>query len=311
MKKVFTVVLALLLAFCVLPSCAFADAAFCANCGAALSEGMKFCPQCGTPLSSTDADMNKPLVSGAAGTGDLVYSFGGGDGIVVLEDAYVTVRLMSFYERPINRNGSTEIGKCLEIKVRNNSSDEYILNFERAYIGEDGVKVIMYDGNSGPVPGKTNTYHYCIEKETASGNPQLDSLEQLYDLEGSFALSIYNADKNMIIDRHTASLKLQDVFGSGTAPAASVAPGVQEISEALMGTWVLNGSNYFVFDGETLSIISGSNNLQGSYTVNLADSTIDALLQASNGKVSIHLPFSYSGEKLRLWNNQGVEMIKN
>ena len=315
MKKLLALALALVFVLAIVPAVAVADGAhFCPSCGQSVGEGMAFCPYCGKPLSAQDNAVPVATVSGTAGSGDLVHSFGNGEGIVVLEDEYITVRLMSFYEKEYNWSSGKTIEKCVEFKVRNNSTNEYILNFEKAYIGEEGVRVLMSDGNTGPVPGKSNTYNYTIQRETGSNGAPLNSLDDLYSLEGVFALSVYNADKSAITGRHEAALRLQEVF-SGSAPAAApaapAAPSAADVDAALQGTWVLQGVNYFSFDQGSISISGGGNNLNGSYSVNTTDSTVDATLSASNGNVVIHLPYTFVNGTLTLRNNQNIELVKN
>ncbi len=297
----------------------------CPSCGQSVGEGMLFCPSCGTPLSESEAvpaeaagaapASNMPAVTGTAGTGNLVYSFGGGEGIVVLEDAYLSVRLMSFFEEEVNWSSGRAIEKCVEFKIRNVSDREYILNFENAYIGDEGVRVIMKTGNTGPVPGKSNTYTYTIQRASGSDGKPLDSLDELYALEGSFSLHIYNADKSAITGNHKAALKLQNIFDGSAAPASSAAAAPvqdlkQEIESALQGVWMLGTDNTFTFRSGSVSISGGGGLLNGSYSINTDDSTIDATLQTSDGAVVIHLPYVYASGVLSLYNNRNVQLTK-
>ena len=85
---------------------------------------------------------------------------------------------------------------------------------------------------------------------------------------------------------------------------------VEEIDAALQGYWNLpNGTRTLFLDGLFLSEIGGKS-MGGEYEVNIADSTIDLHIQASDGKLLTHLPFTYDGKELRLWNNQNDEYIK-
>ena len=102
-----------------------------------------------------------------------------------------------------------------------------------------------------------------------------------------------------------------EILGSdleSDTPAVSEA----EIDEALQGVWNLNDQGTFTFmDGKiTIFINDGNQTLKGTYTINMSESTVDAVLVASNGNVSIQSPFTYQDGVLTLKNNSGQELVK-
>ena len=50
--------------------------------------------------------------------------------------------------------------------------------------------------------------------------------------------------------------------------------------------------------------------MNGTYKVNVTDKTIDGQLIASDGKTSIHLPYTVENDKLDLYNNGGDAFVK-
>ncbi len=84
-----------------------------------------------------------------------------------------------------------------------------------------------------------------------------------------------------------------------------------EVDKALQGVWTIKGGTFSFMDGDVSIYASESGQtLNGTYTINLKDSTVDAKLTASNGIVTIHCPFIYENGKLTLKNNQGEDLVK-
>ena len=85
-----------------------------------------------------------------------------------------------------------------------------------------------------------------------------------------------------------------------------------EIDKELQGVWDLSGQGTFSFlDGDFSLFISESNQtLNGTYSVNLDESVVDATVSASDGNVIIHFPFTYENGVLTLENNQGEKLEK-
>ena len=288
MKRTITMLLALVFVFCIVPACASAD--------------------------GETAELPGPGVTGTAGKGDLRYSFGDGEGIAVLEDEYITVKLMSFFEEEVIWAEGKAVEKKLEFRVRNNSDREFILNFEKARIGEDDVGVLRNSDSTGPVPGESNTYIYTIQKASGSNGKPLDSLDDLFRLEGVFSLTIYNEDRSAIADHHEAELKMQDTFGEGSGAAAVTAAAAPErdvkaeVDAALQGVWALAEEEIFTFDKGSFSIESGGVVLNGAYSV--GDTSVYATIQSNNGMTVMFLPYMYADGALSLHNSHNELLTK-
>lgn len=83
----------------------------------------------------------------------------------------------------------------------------------------------------------------------------------------------------------------------------------EEIEEQLQGTWTLPGGA-FTFDAGSISVDAGTAVMNGSYTVNTAAATIDAELQATDGIVTINMPYTYENGTLTVFNNNGTALVK-
>ena len=83
----------------------------------------------------------------------------------------------------------------------------------------------------------------------------------------------------------------------------------QDIDAALQGTWDVSGGS-FEFDHGNVSVVSSGTVLRGTYSINMESSEIAASIEASNGKVSIKMPFEYKDGELTVYNNRGVALTK-
>lgn len=108
------------------------------------------------------------------------------------------------------------------------------------------------------------------------------------------------------LDGATDAAVEEMMAAAGEAPA-EVTP--EEIEELLQGTWTLPGGS-FTFDNGSISVDAGTAVMNGTYTINTADATIDASIQASDGSVAIHLPYTYENGTLTLFNNNGTALTK-
>ena len=103
------------------------------------------------------------------------------------------------------------------------------------------------------------------------------------------------------------TVALSDVSDGGGADEALSA---EEVEALLQGTWVLQNVNYFTFDNGTISVVSNGSTLNGTYTVNVQDATVDATIAGTDGNVKIHLPYTVTDDALGLFNNSGEALVK-
>ena len=82
---------------------------------------------------------------------------------------------------------------------------------------------------------------------------------------------------------------------------------IPEVTAGIQGTWVLNGKNKFKFEGNNISV---DDVINGTYTVNTEESMIEATMTAVDGNVTIKLPYKFEDGLLKIYNNQGAELVK-
>lgn len=116
--------------------------------------------------------------------------------IVLYEDENVTAELTGFYEEEVNWKGSDtpSIEKALTIKVQNNSDREMLFSIYDAYLEDESVQSALLDGNAGPMPGKSKSFSYRIRYETQPDPTPVNSLEQLFHMDGRFEIKLKNAE---------------------------------------------------------------------------------------------------------------------
>ncbi|MBE7019136.1 MAG: DUF5067 domain-containing protein [Ruminococcaceae bacterium] len=90
--------------------------------------------------------------------------------------------------------------------------------------------------------------------------------------------------------------------------ADSVGISVEQVVADLQGTWVYgNNPNSFVFEGDILTV---GGRMKSTYTINTETSEIEATFDASDGEVSIAIPYKYENGELQVFNNSGEQLTK-
>lgn len=114
---------------------------------------------------------------------------------VLVDDDYVTIKLLNFYE--LKRGENTDA--CITFSVTNHLDRDIMFNVEDTYTDDQSVVNVMLDGNGGPKPGKTKEYGYKIQKKIAGEYVSLESIDDLYHLNGTFEVLVYSADGKYLV----------------------------------------------------------------------------------------------------------------
>lgn len=117
-------------------------------------------------------------------------------------------------------------------------------------------------------------------------------------------VTVFMEEKNYSDEEVKKATVVLDLGGSAEEPDVSV--DADTIKTAAQGTWDLNG-NKIVIEGNTISFDGG---ISGTFTINTETKSLDAEMKASDGIVTINLPFTYENETLKLFNNQNEELVK-
>ncbi len=153
------------------------------------------------------------------------------DNVTILNDDVVTVELTQFYEKEVNWAGQDKpsMEKYLTLKVHNNSDGDILFNLNDGYIHDEAVTIIMEDGNSGPAAGKTGTYSYCIQYKASPEDKPLDSLDDLYSLEGN--IQTYKEKDNQLSDERNTRFSLAEIL-NGRTPVSSSSSNVSDQAQS-------------------------------------------------------------------------------
>lgn len=128
--------------------------------------------------------------------------------------------------------------------------------------------------------------------------------------DGSFAAAADGAENTE--DTEAAEDAAGTSEDTANAEAEGTAYTAEEIEAALQGSWTLMEVNQFVFSDGTVDIKkNGEVVLTGTYSVNTNEEEIKAGFTASNGNVSVGLPYTTDGGVLTLFNDGGEALIKD
>ena len=141
--------------------------------------------------------------------------------LVLVEDRLVRIELSNFFEKEYHWSEGDRIEKCFTFRVTNKSDKELLIYLEDTYIDNEGVDRSGLDGvGTAPRPGKSDSYSYRIYRKNPAyehGKP-LDSLDELYRLEGSFEICVKEGD--YIKKSYNLDFSLPEIF-NGTGSSAS------------------------------------------------------------------------------------------
>lgn len=135
------------------------------------------------------------------------------------------------------------------------------------------------------------------------------SFGKMFPLKDSSPVTIMVSDKDG--DENAYQMMTLDLAQAEAAAAETA----DQVETLLQGTWNITssagGSGSFLFDQGTLTVTTGDGQqMTGTYTVDSQGEKLDAILQASNGSVSIELPFQCDGSTLQLFNTAGENLVK-
>lgn len=156
--------------------------------------------------ASTEADSSKQGEETVAETEDSnIINF---EDVVLVDNDDVKIELVSFYAEDVNWTEGKQNEKCITLKVTNktdydiNFSSEFYLDGERTY-------TIFHGGSNDVAAGKSGNCTFCIAKDTQPEHTALESLDELYNLEGTF--EVWFGGKRESLE---ADFSIQDTLGN-------------------------------------------------------------------------------------------------
>lgn len=171
---------------------------------------------CSSNVESKTGD--KTETPNVAPKNDDVIEFG--EPLLVWEDDNIKIELVSFYQEHFNWvTGESTTEKGITVRYYNKTSYGVVIQLQEAYLGVNAVQILHSDGSESPAPGKATTRNYLIQNVTGSTTSALESMDNLYQLDGSFWVGIkHDKDSSMVNESYTVDFSLPSIMsGESTA----------------------------------------------------------------------------------------------
>ena len=118
------------------------------------------------------------------------------DDTVIFENDDLKISLTDFYTEEMNWTEGKETESIVNFKIKNKSSSDMLINF-RGFLDDEKASCIMHNTGNKFEAGKSANSTYIIKREAVPKNKALDSVEELYDLNGTFEVMIYTPDDKL------------------------------------------------------------------------------------------------------------------
>ena len=162
--------------------------------------------------------------------------------ILVADDINVTIELVNFYVEQVNWVSSNQAEKLVTFRFTNKTDQELILNPDNFYLNNEKMFVLSMDGGVSLESGRSGKYSFMVAEDTSPEHTALKSLENLYNLEGSFSGVIDYGDpyKSKSLD---VSFSIPKAINGEVSAIA--APNLEQYGEVVAAltkdTWYFNG----------------------------------------------------------------------
>ena len=148
-------------------------------------------------------------ISEEASEDDSIIEF---DDTILFDEGTVTVELINFYAEDVNWTTGSQNEKHVTFKVTNNADHEIRLDEKDFYINDEICYVCGKSDTIDLAPGKSGTYIYIIAYDTAPEHTALETLDELYYLEGTFTgTNLYDDSKN---SKFEIEFSIQEAIGN-------------------------------------------------------------------------------------------------
>jgi len=109
------------------------------------------------------------------------------ENVTLVDNDILTIELVNFYAEDVNWSEGEQNEKSITIKATNKTDHEFFLNPDGFYLDGEELYVSMQDGSINPAPGKSANYSFRVARDTKPEHTALESLDELYGLEGDFS----------------------------------------------------------------------------------------------------------------------------
>lgn len=153
------------------------------------------------------------------------------DDLVLAEDDKVKISVVEFYTNKIISAGNSDGGKCITFKIENKT--DYEMNvWLKSYLNNETLEVAFVDGNSTVIEaGRVGRIGFSFTYGSYPNWTDLESLEDLYDLEFTFDLKIGFGTANY--EEHKVQCSFASAMNGGDNSAVAdpeIAPAAEHIS---------------------------------------------------------------------------------
>lgn len=253
---------------------------------------------CGTPAPN---DVSKQDIPSATTVDNDIIEF---DNVIVADNMDVKIELVSFYTKDFTYSSGTQNEKIITLRFTNKTDHEIMLNPGNCYLDDEKMYVCGLDGSVSLEAGRAGEYSFQVAENTHPEHTALKSLDQLYNLEGSFSgLHVYEDSlKNTSLEIPFSISKA--INGEVSTMATPDLDKYGDIVHALgTGTWYFNGGadtilNSIVFSNSAATIsqvyFDGNgkhDNGTNDFAYSLDDTAITVTL--SDGS-NLMIPYNYA-----------------
>lgn len=227
---------------------------------------------------------------------------------IVADDMDVTIELVNFHTKEYDWVEGKQQEKIVTFRFTNKTDQQLFLNADNFYLDNEKAYVCMEDGTVSLEAGRAGKYSFIVAENTSPEHTALKSLDELYELEGTF--SGYTEYEGSYKDLDISFSIPKAMNGEVTAMASPDLEKYGEVVAALSkNVWYFNGGadnvmNAITFSDSaaTISQVSydGNGKHEGAvnaYPYTLDDNTITVTLADGS---PLAIPYTRSGDGVAL-----------
>lgn len=154
------------------------------------------------------------------------------ENVVLFEDEAIKLELANFYAEDHNWVEGTQNEKCFTVKATNKTNHEVTCHTDKLYLGDNTEKlyVCILSGTIAPDPEKSGYYDFIVAYDTVPEHTALDSLEDLYLLNGTFKVYEKYNGSQYIDNDYTFEFDVQAAINGEPAVPADKYSDAQKLS---------------------------------------------------------------------------------
>ena len=151
------------------------------------------------------------------------------DDLVLAEDDKVKISVVEFYTNKMISAGNSDGGKCVTFKIENKTDREMNVTII-PYLNNESLTAAGVEGSNAVEAGRVGRMGFAFTYGFYPNWTDLESLDELYDLEFTFELQIGAGTSNF--EKHKVNCSVADAMNGGDNSVADsvIAPAAERIS---------------------------------------------------------------------------------